>query len=73
MCIRDRIKGVATLINEVYTLFGFKYHVELSTRPEDSMGSDEDWELATEGLRSALEELGLPYVVNEGDLSLIHI
>ena len=65
--IKEEIKGVATLINEVYTLFGFKYHVELSTRPEDSMGSDEDWELATEGLRSALEELGLPYVVNEGD------
>lgn len=65
--IKDEIKGVATLINEVYTLFGFKYHVELSTRPEDSMGSDEDWEVATEGLRSALEELGLPYVVNEGD------
>ena len=65
--IKDEIKGVATLINEVYTLFGFKYHVELSTRPEDSMGSDEDWELATEGLRSALDELGLPYVVNEGD------
>ena len=65
--IKDEIKGVATLINQVYTLFGFKYHVELSTRPEDSMGSDEDWELATEGLRSALDELGLPYVVNEGD------
>ena len=65
--VRDEIKGVVKLINEVYSLFGFKYHVELSTRPEDSMGSDEDWEMATEGLRSALEELGLPYVVNEGD------
>jgi len=65
--IKDEIMGVAKLINEVYTLFGFKYHVELSTRPEDSMGSDEDWEMATEGLRSALEELGLDYVVNEGD------
>ena len=65
--IRDEIKNVAGLINQVYSLFGFKYHVELSTRPEDSMGSDEDWEMATEGLRSALEELGLPYVVNEGD------
>lgn len=65
--IKDEIKGVAKLINEVYSLFGFKYHVELSTRPEDSMGSDEDWELATEGLRSALDELGLEYVVNEGD------
>ena len=65
--IKDEIKGVAALIHEVYSLFGFKYHVELSTRPEDSMGSDEDWEMATEGLRSALDEIGLPYVVNEGD------
>ena len=65
--IKDEIKGVAKLINDVYTLFGFQYHVELSTRPEDSMGSDEDWEMATEGLRSALDELGLDYVVNEGD------
>ena len=65
--IKSEIMGVAKLINEVYTLFGFEYHVELSTRPEDSMGSDEDWEMATEGLRSALEELGLDYVVNEGD------
>lgn len=65
--IRDEIKGVARLIDEVYSKFGFKYHVELSTRPEDSMGSDEDWEMATEGLRGALDELGLAYVVNEGD------
>ena len=65
--IRDEIKGVAKLIDEVYQLFGFKYHVELSTRPENSMGSDEDWEMATEGLRSALDDLGLDYVVNEGD------
>ena len=65
--IRDEIKGVATLIDSVYQLFGFKYHVELSTRPEDSMGSDEDWEIATEGLRGALDDLGLDYVVNEGD------
>ena len=65
--IRDEIKGVAKLIDEVYQLFGFKYHVELSTRPEDSMGSDEDWELATDGLRGALDDLGLDYVVNEGD------
>ena len=65
--IRDEIKGVVALIDEVYQLFGFKYHVELSTRPEDSMGSDEDWELATEGLRGALNDLGLDYVVNEGD------
>ena len=65
--IRQEIKGVARLIDEVYNLFGFKYHVELSTRPEDSMGSDEDWEIATDGLRGALEDLGLDYVVNEGD------
>lgn len=65
--IRDEIKGVVALIDEVYSLFGFKYHVELSTRPENSMGTDEDWELATEGLRGALNDLGLDYVVNEGD------
>ena len=65
--IKEEIMGVARLIDDVYTLFGFKYHVELSTRPEDSMGSDEDWEMATDGLRSALDELGLDYVVNEGD------
>lgn len=65
--IKDEIKGVVALINEVYSLFGFQYHVELSTRPEDSMGSDEDWEMATDALRSALDELELPYVVNEGD------
>ena len=65
--IRSEIKGVVKLIDEVYQLFGFKYHVELSTRPENSMGSDEDWELATDGLRSALDDLGLNYVVNEGD------
>ena len=65
--IRDEIKGVAQLIDSVYKLFGFEYHVELSTRPEDSMGSDEDWEMATDALRNALDELKLPYVVNEGD------
>ncbi len=65
--IRDEIKGVVRLIDEVYDKFGFKYHVELSTRPEDSMGSDEDWEMATEALRGALNELGMDYVVNEGD------
>ena len=65
--IKDEIKGVVKLIDEVYSLFGFKYHVELSTRPEDSMGSDEDWEMATDALRAALDDIGLPYVVNEGD------
>ena len=65
--IKDEIKGVVRLINEVYTLFGFKYHVELSTRPDNSMGSDEDWEVATDALRSALNDMGFEYVVNEGD------
>ena len=65
--IRSEIKGVVELIDSVYKLFGFKYHVELSTRPEDSMGSDEAWEMATEGLRGALEDMGMDYVVNEGD------
>lgn len=65
--IKDEIKGVARLIDEVYSLFGFKYHVELSTKPEDSMGSQEDWDIATDALRSALDELQLPYVINEGD------
>ena len=65
--IKDEIKGVMRLIDEVYSRFGFPYHVELSTRPEDSMGSDEDWELATEALREALNETGKDYVVNEGE------
>ena len=65
--IKDEIKGIVRLINEVYTLFGFKYHVELSTRPENSMGSDEEWNTATDALREALDDLGLNYVVNEGD------
>ena len=65
--IPDEIKGVIRIIDEVYSLFGFKYHVELSTRPEDSMGSDEDWEMATNGLKSALDSLGIDYVINEGD------
>lgn len=65
--ITEEIMGVVHLINEVYQKFGFKYSVELSTRPADSMGSDEDWEAATEGLKSALEKLGLPYTINEGD------
>ncbi len=65
--IKGEIKNVVALIDEVYKTFNFKYHVELSTRPEDSMGSDEDWELATDALKSALDELGLDYVINEGD------
>ena len=65
--ITPEIKGVVRLIDEVYSLFGFKYHVELSTRPDNSIGSEEDWEHATDALREALDELKLPYVVNEGD------
>ena len=65
--ITDEIMGVVHLINSVYEKFGFEYFVELSTRPEDSMGSDEDWEAATNGLIQALERLNLPYTVNEGD------
>ena len=65
--ITEEITRVVHLINEVYTKFGFSYFVELSTRPEDSMGSDEDWEAATNGLRGALEKLGMDYIVNEGD------
>lgn len=65
--ITSEIKGVVKIIDEVYSLFGFKYHVELSTRPDNSIGSDEDWENATNALRAALDELKLPYVVNEGD------
>ena len=65
--IKEEIKGIVRLINEVYTLFGFKYHVELSTRPENSMGSDDDWNTATEALQSALDDMGFNYVVNEGD------
>ncbi len=65
--ITDEITNVVHLIDEVYTKFGFKYSIELSTRPDNSMGSDEDWEAATDGLKSALEKLGMPYTVNEGD------
>ncbi len=65
--ITDEITGVVHMINSVYEKFGFEYFIELSTRPEDSMGSDEDWQAATDGLRGALEKLGLPYIVNEGD------
>ena len=65
--ITDEILRVAHLINEVYSKFGFKYAIELSTRPENSMGSDEDWESATNGLITALNKLGVPYTINEGD------
>lgn len=65
--VKEEIKNVVKLINEVYSLFGFSYFVELSTRPENSMGSDEDWELATDALKNALDEMNLDYIVNEGD------
>ncbi len=65
--ITSEIKGVVRLIDEVYSLFGFKYHVELSTMPEDHIGDEKDWENATNALRAALDELQLPYVINEGD------
>ena len=65
--IKDEIKGVVKLIDKVYTAFGFQYHIELSTQPEDSMGSKEAWDTATQALRDAVSELGYDYVVNEGD------
>ena len=65
--IPSEIAGVVHLIDQVYSKFGFSYFVELSTRPEDSMGSDEDWEKATNGLIEALNSLGMEYIVNEGD------
>jgi threonyl-tRNA synthetase len=65
--ITAEIQGVIDLVDRFYSLFGFKYHVELSTRPDNAMGSDEIWETATVALRQALEARGMPYVVNEGD------
>jgi threonyl-tRNA synthetase len=65
--IKEEVLGVISLTDYFYKLFGFKYRIELSTRPENSMGSDEDWEHATEALRDALESTGLPYKINEGD------
>ena len=65
--IKDEIKNVVRLIDQVYKTFGFGYHIELSTRPEDSMGSAEDWDTATDALRCAISELGYDFVVNEGD------
>lgn len=65
--VKDEIKGVIDLIDEVYAKFGFSYHVELSTRPEKSIGAQEDWDMATESLRLALEEKGMDYILNEGD------
>lgn len=65
--IVEEVREVIGLIDDFYKVFGFEYHVELSTRPENSMGSDEDWQRATESLRQAMEKRGMPYKVNEGD------
>ncbi len=65
--IRDEVIGVVKFIDDVYNMFGFTYHIELSTRPEDSMGTDEEWETAETALREAMESIGVPFVINEGD------
>lgn len=65
--VTEEIKNVVRLIDEFYQRFGFKYHMELSTRPEKSIGTDEEWEEAIDALKHALEEMQLPYVINEGD------
>lgn len=65
--VKDEIVGVIDFVDYVYNLFGFKYHIELSTKPEDSMGTEEEWEQATNALRETLEEKGIPFIVNEGD------
>jgi len=65
--IKDEVIGVVKFIDDVYNMFGFKYHIELSTRPEDSMGTDEEWAVAEDALRAAMEEIGVPFVINEGD------
>lgn len=65
--ITEEIQGIVRLIDRVYSKFGFTYYVELSTRPENSIGSDEDWELATKALENAIREMGIAYTVNEGD------
>lgn len=65
--IKDEILGVIKMVDQFYSLFGFKYFVELSTRPENSMGSDEDWEAATNALKDALDSIGRQYKINEGD------
>ncbi|MBN2285962.1 MAG: threonine--tRNA ligase [Tissierellales bacterium] len=65
--LKDEIKGVVRFTDEMYRIFGFKYHVELSTRPEKSIGTEQEWEMATEALRIALEEMNVTFIVNEGD------
>ena len=65
--IKSEIIGVVSFIDEVYKLFGFKYHIELSTRPENSMGTDAEWNLTETALKEAMEQAGVPYIINEGD------
>ena len=65
--IESEISGIMKLVDEVYKIFGFEYTVELSTRPEDSMGSDEQWEMAEGALKKVLKDLNVPYELNEGD------
>ncbi len=65
--IKDEVIGVVRFIDDVYRMFGFNYHIELSTRPDDSMGTDEEWEQAENALKEAMESIGAPYVINEGD------
>lgn len=65
--IKDEVVGVINFIDYVYNLFGFKYHIELSTRPEDSMGSKDEWDMAENALKEAVEEKNIPYIINEGD------
>ncbi|EGO62405.1 threonine--tRNA ligase [Acetonema longum] len=65
--VKDEIQGVIKLFDTVYGVFGLSYHAELSTKPEKAMGSDETWEIATNALKEAMEDFGLPYKINEGD------
>jgi threonyl-tRNA synthetase len=65
--ISSEIRGIIEMVDRFYRLFGFSYHVELSTKPEKAMGSEESWEMATAALQQALEEAGMPYKVNPGD------
>ena len=65
--IKDEVRRIVEIVDGMYKLFNFKYGVELSTRPEDSMGTDEEWAAAENGLKEALDALGLPYTINEGD------
>ena len=65
--VKEELIGIIELADYIYSVFGFKYHIELSTRPENSMGTEEQWDLATNSLREALEEKGIDYIINEGD------